>query len=128
MTEPLLKVEGIHSYYGKSHILHGVSLEVGHGEVVGLLGRNGVGKSTSLKAIAGLVRPSQGQILFEGKPVGGLASHRLARLGIGYVPEERRIFPLLTVSENLRTGLDRHRSEEHTSELQSRLHLVCRLL
>src|ERR1051325_7740740 len=108
MTEPLLKVEGIHSYYGKSHILHGVSLEVGHGEVVGLLGRNGVGKSTSLKAIAGLVRPSQGQILFEGKPVGGLASHRLARLGIGYVPEERRIFPLLTVSENLRTGLDRH--------------------
>src|ERR1044071_1978901 len=73
MTEPLLKVEGIHSYYGKSHILHGVSLEGGHGEVVGLLGRNGVGKSTSLKAIAGLVRPSQGQILFEGKPVGGLA-------------------------------------------------------
>src|ERR1051325_2602407 len=91
MTEPLLKVEGIHSYYGKSHILHGVSLEVGHGEVVGLLGRNGVGKSTSLKAIAGLVRPSQGQTLCEGKPVGGLASHRLARLGIGYVPEERRI-------------------------------------
>jgi branched-chain amino acid transport system ATP-binding protein len=108
MTEPLLKVEDIHTYYGKSHILHGVSLEVGHAEVVGLLGRNGVGKSTTLKAIAGLVRPSQGQILFEGRPVGGLASHRLARLGIGYVPEERRIFPLLSVGENLRTGLDRH--------------------
>ena len=108
MTEPLLKVENIHTYYGKSHILHGVSLEVGHGEVVGLLGRNGVGKSTTLKAIAGLIRPSQGRILFDGKPVGGLAAHRLARLGIGYVPEERRIFPLLTVGENLRTGLDRH--------------------
>src|SRR5438270_7595216 len=108
MTDPLLQVEDIHTYYGKSHILHGVSLEVGHGEVVGLLGRNGVGKSTTLKAIAGLIRPSQGQILFKGKQVGGLASHRLARLGIGYVPEERRIFPLLTVGENLRTGLDRH--------------------
>ena len=108
MTDPLLRVENIHTYYGKSHILHGVSLEVGHGEVVGLLGRNGVGKSTTLKAIAGLIRPSQGRILFDGKPVGGLAAHRLARLGIGYVPEERRIFPLLTVGENLRTGLDRH--------------------
>jgi branched-chain amino acid transport system ATP-binding protein len=106
--EPLLQVEDIHTYYGKSHILHGVSLEVGRGEVVGLLGRNGVGKSTTLKAIAGLVHPSAGRILFEGKPVGGLASHRLARLGIAYVPEERRIFRLLTVTENLRTGLDRH--------------------
>jgi len=105
---PLLQVEGIHTYYGKSHILHGVSLEVGHAEVVGLLGRNGVGKSTTLKAIAGLVRPSQGAIVFEGRPVGGLAPHRLARLGIGYVPEERRIFPQLSVVENLRTGVDRH--------------------
>jgi branched-chain amino acid transport system ATP-binding protein len=105
---PLLQVEGIHTYYGKSHILHGVSLEVGRAEVVGLLGRNGVGKSTTLKAIAGLVRPSQGAIVFDGRPVGGLAPHRLARLGIGYVPEERRIFPQLSVVENLRTGLDRH--------------------
>jgi branched-chain amino acid transport system ATP-binding protein len=72
------------------------------------LGRNAVGKSTTLKAIAGLVRPSQGQILFEDRPVAGLASHRLARLGIAYVPEERRIFPLPSVAENLRTGLDRH--------------------
>jgi branched-chain amino acid transport system ATP-binding protein len=106
--EPLLEVTGIHTYYGKSHILHGVSLEVGRGEVVGLLGRNGVGKSTTLKAIAGLVHPSAGEVVFEGRSIGRLASHRVARLGIGYVPEDRRIFPLLTVLENLRTGLDRH--------------------
>jgi len=105
--QPLLAVAGIHSYYGKSHILHGVSLEVGRGEVVGLLGRNGVGKSTTLKAIAGLVHPSAGEVVFEGRAIGRLASHKVARLGIGYVPEERRIFPLLTVLENLRTGLDR---------------------
>ena len=104
---PLLSVEDIHTYYGKSHILHGVSLEVGRGEVVGLLGRNGVGKSTTLKAIAGLVRPSAGRVVFDGRPVAGLAAHRIARLGIAYVPEERRIFPLLSVVENLRTGLDR---------------------
>ena len=106
--EPLVRVEDIHTYYGKSHILHGVSLEVRRGEVVGLIGRNGVGKSTTLKAIMGLVHPSRGAVLFEGRPITGLAAHRLARLGIGYVPEDRRIFRLLTVMENLRTGLDRH--------------------
>src|SRR5246127_5946086 len=104
----LIKVEDIHTYYGKSHILHGVSLEVGKGEVVGLLGRNGVGKSTTLKAIMGLVQPAQGAILLEGQSIGHLPAHRLARLGIGYVPEDRRIFRLLSVTENLRTGLDRH--------------------
>ncbi len=106
-AEPLVEVEDIHTYYGKSHILHGVSLAVGSGEVVGLLGRNGVGKSTTLKAIMGLVHPSRGRVLLEGRPVTHLPSHRLAQLGIGYVPEERRVFPLLTVAENLRTGLDR---------------------
>jgi branched-chain amino acid transport system ATP-binding protein len=106
--DALVRVEDIHTYYGKSHILHGVSLEVGRAEVVGLLGRNGVGKSTTLKAIAGLVHPSQGEVLFEGRRITQLAAHRLARLGIGYVPEDRRIFRLLTVTENLRTGLDRH--------------------
>jgi branched-chain amino acid transport system ATP-binding protein len=105
---PLLKLEDIHTFYGKSHILHGVSLEVGRAEVVGLLGRNGVGKSTTLKAIAGLVRPNRGRVLFNGEPTERVPPHRLARLGIGYVPEDRRIFPQLTVSENLRTGLDRH--------------------
>ena len=105
--QPLLAVEDIHTYYGKSHILHGVSMEVGNGEVVGLLGRNGVGKSTTLKAVAGLVHPSSGEVRFEGRTITRLPAHRVARLGIGYVPEERRIFRLLTVTENLRTGLDR---------------------
>jgi branched-chain amino acid transport system ATP-binding protein len=105
--EPLVAVEDLHTYYGKSHILQGVSLHVGAGEVVGLLGRNGVGKSTTLKTIMGLVRPSRGKISLGGHPIGGLPAHKLARLGIGYVPEDRRIFRLLTVMENLRTGLDR---------------------
>ncbi len=107
-NDPLVVVEDIHTYYGKSHILHGVSLTVGPGEVVGLLGRNGVGKSTTLKTIMGLVNPHQGRILLEGQPITSLPAHKLARRGIGYVPEDRRIFRLLTVMENLRTGLDRH--------------------
>jgi branched-chain amino acid transport system ATP-binding protein len=107
-ADPLVTVEDIHTYYGKSHILHGVTLYVGAGEVVGLLGRNGVGKSTTLKTIMGLVHPSQGQILLKGQPVTSLPAHKLARSGIGYVPEDRRIFRLLTVIENLRTGLDRN--------------------
>jgi branched-chain amino acid transport system ATP-binding protein len=107
-AEPLVLVEDVHTYYGKSHILHGVTLQVGPGEVVGLLGRNGVGKSTTLKTIIGLVRPSHGAVLLDGNAVTGLAPHKLARLGVGYVPEDRRIFRLLTVMENLRTGLDRN--------------------
>ena len=106
-TPPLVLVEDVHTYYGKSHILHGVSLQVGRGEVVGLLGRNGVGKSTTLKTIMGLVHPSEGRVLLNGNVVNGLPAHKLAHLGIGYVPEDRRIFRLLTVMENLRTGLDR---------------------
>jgi branched-chain amino acid transport system ATP-binding protein len=106
-AEPLVAVEDVHTYYGKSHILHGVSLQIGCGEVVGLLGRNGVGKSTTLKTIMGLVRPSGGKVLLGGKAITGLPSHKLARLGIAYVPEDRRIFRYLTVMENLRTGLDR---------------------
>jgi branched-chain amino acid transport system ATP-binding protein len=106
-AEPLVSVEDLHTFYGKSHILHGVSLTVAPGEVVGLLGRNGVGKSTTLKTIMGLVNPTQGKVLLGGHAVTGLPSHKLARMGIGYVPEDRRIFRLLTVIENLRTGLDR---------------------
>jgi branched-chain amino acid transport system ATP-binding protein len=103
----MLTLDGVHSFYAKSHILHGVSLEVRAGEVVGLLGRNGVGKSTTLKTIMGLVHPSEGKITFEGRGIAGTPPYRLARMGIAYVPEDRRIFKLLSVLENLRTGLDR---------------------
>jgi branched-chain amino acid transport system ATP-binding protein len=103
----MLSLSDVHTYYGKSHILHGVSLEVGPGEVVGLLGRNGVGKSTTLKSVMGLARPANGRVTFEGRDITGLAPHHLARIGIAWVPEDRRIFRLLTVLENLRTGLDR---------------------
>ena len=113
-AEPLVRVEAVHTYYGKSHILHGVSLTVGAGEVVGLLGRNGVGKSTTLKSIMGLVRPTQGAVSLNGQAITGLPPHKLARLGIAYVPEDRRIFRLLTVMENLRTGLDRNGVTEET--------------
>jgi branched-chain amino acid transport system ATP-binding protein len=105
--QALISVEGLHTYYGKSHILDGVSLHVGHGEVVGLLGRNGVGKSTTLKTIMGLVAAAQGTIELEGHSITGTPPHKLAKMGIGYVPEDRRIFRLLTVMENLRVGLDR---------------------
>ena len=107
-AEPLISVEDVHTYYGKSHILHGVSLAVGRGEVVGLIGRNGVGKSTTLKTIMGLVNASAGRVVYQGQAISGLPPHKLARIGIAYVPEDRRIFRLLTVMENLRTGLDRN--------------------
>jgi len=103
----MLALRDVHTYYGKSHILHGVSIDVGPGEVVGLLGRNGVGKSTTLKTIMGLARAVQGRVIFDGRDIAGLPPHRLPALGIAYVPEDRRIFRFLTVLENLRTGLDR---------------------
>jgi branched-chain amino acid transport system ATP-binding protein len=103
----MLTLENVHAHYGKSHVLHGVSIEVRAGEVVGLLGRNGVGKTTTLKAIMGMVRRSAGRVVFEGRDLAGVPPHGLAGLGIAWVPEERRIFKLLTVLENLRTGLDR---------------------
>jgi branched-chain amino acid transport system ATP-binding protein len=103
----MLTLENVHAYYGKSHVLHGVSIEVRAGEVVGLLGRNGVGKTTTLKAVMGMVHRSDGRVVFEGRDLAGVPPHGLARLGIAWVPEERRIFKLLSVLENLRTGLDR---------------------
>ena len=100
----MLEVQGLHAYYGKSHILQGVDLRVGEGEVVSLLGRNGVGRSTTVKAIMGEV-PPQGTIKFKGNDIAGLPNYRIARLGLGYVPEHRDIFPSLTVRQNLMLGV-----------------------
>ena len=99
----MLEVRDLNAYYGKSHILQGVNLTVGAGEVVSLLGRNGVGRSTTLKAIMGEVAPV-GTVRFKGKDIAGLPSYRIARLGLGYVPENRDIFPSLTVRQNLALG------------------------
>jgi branched-chain amino acid transport system ATP-binding protein len=100
----MLSVKNLHAYYGRAHILHGVSLEARAGEVVALLGRNGAGKSTAMKAIMGLVPPAEGEVSFADVRIERLPPYRIARLGLGYVPEERRIFSDLTVMENLEVG------------------------
>ena len=100
----MLRVRELHAYYGKSHILQGVDLDVGENEIVSILGRNGVGRSTTLKAIMGDPEPS-GEVSFRGKPVAGRKPHEIAHLGIGFVPEERAIFPTLTVEQNLLLGI-----------------------
>jgi len=100
----MLTVNNIHAYYGQAHILADVSLQVNAGEVVVLLGRNGAGKSTTLKSIIGLVRPAKGEVTFQGARIERMLPYRIARLGLGYVPEERRIFTELTVLENLEVG------------------------
>jgi len=102
----MLDVRDLHAFYGKSHILQGVDLSVGPGEIVSLLGRNGVGRSTTCKAIMGLV-PPQGQIRFKGRDIAGLRTDLIVRAGVGYVPEDRQIFPTLTVRQNLELGLKR---------------------
>jgi branched-chain amino acid transport system ATP-binding protein len=101
----LLQLKDIHTFIGLSHILQGVDLEIAAGEVVGLFGRNGVGKTTIIKTIAGWLPPSQGEITFQGKNIAGLPSEKIARLGVALVPEDRRIFSGLTVEDNLKMGL-----------------------
>ena len=100
----ILELKGVHTYYGTSHVLFGVSLDVDRGEVVCLMGRNGAGKTTTFRSIMGLSVPQAGTVLFQGKDVTRLKVHVKARLGIGYVPEDRQIFPDLTVRENLEIG------------------------
>lgn len=97
----ILEVRNIQTFYGESQALQGVTLHLDEGETVCILGRNGAGKSTTLKSIMGLTPPRSGEVIFDGKPVHGLPAHRIARAGIGYVPEDRRIFPGLTVRDNL---------------------------
>ncbi|HEY8358092.1 MAG TPA: ABC transporter ATP-binding protein [Ramlibacter sp.] len=99
----MLKVDNLHAFYGKSHVLHGVHFEVGQGEIVALLGRNGSGRSTTAKAVMGMVE-STGSVTWDGKPIQGRKPYEIAHLGIGYVPENREIFPKLTVHQNLMLG------------------------
>jgi branched-chain amino acid transport system ATP-binding protein len=100
----VLTASGINAFYGRAHILFDVSLEAASGEVVVLLGRNGAGKSTTMKTLMGLLRPASGEIRFDGVRIDGMSPYRIARLGLGYVPEDRRIFTDLTVMENLEVG------------------------
>jgi len=102
----MLQVSQLHAFYGKSHVLHGVDLQVGEGEIVALLGRNGSGRSTTAKAIMGMVE-SQGSVLWNGQQIQGRKSYEIANLGVGYVPENRDIFPKLTVYQNLLLGQKR---------------------
>lgn len=117
MTTPLLRVENLQAFYGKSHVLHGVDLHVDEGEIVCLLGRNGVGRSTTAKAIVGLV-DATGTIEYKGHDLTRLATYQIAHLGIGYVPESRDVFPTLTVAENLRLGSKRgHASRWNVTDM-----------
>ena len=100
----MLEVRDLHAYYGKSHILQGVNFSVGEGEIVSLLGRNGVGRSTTIKAVMGDVERT-GSVSFRGQEIGAMKPHQVARCGLGYVPENRDIFPSLTVRENLLMGM-----------------------
>ena len=101
----LLDVKGLNTYYGESHVLQDMSVAVKNGEIVALLGRNGMGKSTTLKSIMGLVKPQSGTITFQGKDITTFPPYKTAKIGIGYVPEERRIFPNLSVLDNLKIGI-----------------------
>jgi len=113
LPEALVEATGLHTFYGGSHVLHGVDFRVGRGETVGLLGRNGMGKTTLLRSILGLTRPAEGEIVVKGRDVFRAAPHAIARMGLAFVPEGRGIFPNLTVRENLvmaaRAGADGRR-------------------
>lgn len=111
----LLEISGLHAYYGKSHVLQGVDLHVNAGEIVSLLGRNGVGRSTTIKAVMGLVQ-SAGSVVFDGKEITGMRTYEIALQGLGYVPETRDIFPSLTVEQNLLLGQQRGKRSQWSME------------
>jgi branched-chain amino acid transport system ATP-binding protein len=104
MSEVLLSIRGLNAHYGRAHILFDISLELRRGQVLALVGRNGAGKSTTLKSILGLVRPSAGQVVYAGRRIDREPTYKVSRMGVGYVPEDRRIFTELTVMENLEVG------------------------
>jgi branched-chain amino acid transport system ATP-binding protein len=122
----LLEVDAVHAAYGPSEVLFGVSFQIGEGEVVTLLGRNGMGKTTTVRTVMGVMRSSRGNILWRGEPIANRPSHVLARLGLGYVPEGRRIFPNLSVRENLLVA-GRERGARNNWNLERVLHLFPRL-
>jgi branched-chain amino acid transport system ATP-binding protein len=109
-SEPLLSVSALNAFYGRAHILFDVALEVGRGEVVALMGRNGAGKSTTMKAVMGMLPKTRGQVSFMGRDISRLAPYQIARLGMGFVPEDRRVFPDLSVLENLDVGRQAERA------------------
>lgn len=125
----MLQVDTIHTYYGDSHILHGVSLEVKAGQVTSLLGRNGAGKTTTLLTMMGYLAPRQGSVTYKGKDISGTPAHRISRMGLGFVPQERGVFPSLTVQENLtvaaRAGRDGRWTLPRIYELFPRLEERC---
>lgn len=104
MSVTMLEIEGLNAYYGRAHILQGVGFSMDRGEVLALMGRNGAGKSTTMKAVMGLVAPQSGRVVFDGQPIAGREPFEIARLGLGYVPEDRRVFSELSVTENLAVG------------------------
>ncbi|MER3479278.1 MAG: ABC transporter ATP-binding protein [Meiothermus sp.] len=126
---PMLELKDVHTYYGHIHALQGISLQVNEGEIVTLIGANGAGKSTTLRTISGMVKARRGEVLYQGKPIQRLDAHKIVAMGIGHVPEGRRIFPRLTVEENLEIGafLENDRKviqqrKEHAFQLFPRLH------
>lgn len=120
----MLRIEGLHTHYGKSHVLQGVDLEVGDGEAVALLGRNGVGKTTTLRSVMGLTKPSGGAVTFAGTRLDRMQPHLISRRGLGYVPQGRRIFPNLTVLENLCIGLTEAPSEAALQEIYAQFPIL----
>ncbi len=122
-----LVVESINTYYGLSHILFDVSLEVDQGEVVVLLGRNGAGKTTTMRSIMGLTSPKSGKVVFNGEDITGLAPFKTARKGLGFVPEDRRIFPDLTVSANLDVGTKKGKGSENPWDIEKIFRIFPRL-
>src|SRR3990172_7884718 len=121
-SKALLRVNKINTYYGKTHILNDLSLEVDKQETVALLGRNGFGKSTALKSIMGLVPPQNGSVRFRGEEIAGLKPYVICRLGVGFVPQERRIFPYLTVRQNLLIGIKPKQKVENPWTIEKLYH------